>query len=148
MANEEIGGISYVFNFYNDLENLTNHFAAFVNMRTRIKAKYPKLLTDQGKESTTKITLAEEDRQALNEITDSFRSWATRCYIKTQSLSNKIKGLDPEKVKEQYNKLIESPIPDFTTANEYVTQLNIAFVEGGLQDLLVRNKDLVEDILD
>lgn len=140
---EEIGGVAYVFNFYNDLENLTNHFAAYVNIRTKLKAKYPDLRNEEKK-----VKLSEEDRQTLHEVADNFRSWATRCYVKTQSLSKKIKKLDAEKIKKQYDRVIESPVTDLKTANDYVVELNKAFVEGGLQDLLVRNKDLVEDLLD
>jgi len=148
VTEEEIAGSGYVLSFYNDIENLTNSYATYINVLIRIKDKYK---LDQGVKPSgaDKIKLETEDEEALLTVAETLRIWISRSYIKAASLKDKVPDMEASfsELKKLYEKSLSTSIIEKKVAEDYVLKINRSFVTGVLKELLIRSKDIYSEFL-
>lgn len=150
VSDEDIAASSYILSFYNDIENLTNSYAGYLNVLVRIKDRY-KLEKEIDPKAVEKkiIKLEPEDEQALLEVAEGIRVWIARSYIKMETLQDKIpemkKGI--KDIKELYEKAISSSVIKKEVVENFVLKINKVFVSGVLTDLLIKSKDVYKEFL-
>jgi len=148
VTEEEIAGSGYVLSFYNDIENLTNSYATYINVLIRMKDKY-KLNEGIKPSGADKVKLDVEDEEALLSVAETLRIWITRSYIKMASLKDKVSDMEEsfKGVKSLYEKSLSTSIIEKKVAEEYVLKINQSFVTGILKELLIRSKDIYSEFL-
>lgn len=144
----EIAGASYVMNFLDDVENLTNTYATYLNVMVRVKDKYGLGKKEEG-EKKKQIRLEPEDEQAILEVNEAMRVWIARCYIKASTLQKKIDKMKDgvKNLKKSYESAISSSTIEKEIAESFVMEINSLFMEGILTELLVRSQDIYRDVL-
>lgn len=151
VTEEEIASSSYILSFYNDIENLTNSYAGYLNVLVRIQDKYnlkdKKLDEKEIRRDVRKIET--EDEKALLEQAEAIRAWIARCYIKMTTLQEKIPEMkkDHEEIKKLYESAIKASVIEKEVAEGFVLKINQVFVAGVLRDLLVKSKDIYKQFL-
>ncbi|MFW6121190.1 MAG: hypothetical protein ACOC80_09880, partial [Petrotogales bacterium] len=150
VSDEEIAGSSYILTFLNDVENLTNAYATYLNVLVRMKDKY-KLDERKNLEETKRrkeVTLDKDDEEAVLTISEQLRLWIARCYIKTAALKEKMDiETDINEIKKLYEAAIKTSVIEKEIAEKFVLKINDIFIEGVLKDLLVRSKDIYSEFL-
>lgn len=152
MASEEqVAGASYVMNFLNDVENLTNTYATYLNVMVRIQDKYQlgKKEKEENKKKNKTVQLDNEDEQAVLEVNEAIRVWIARCYVKANTLQVKIPEMKEsvKKLKKNYESAISSSMIEKEVAEGFVMDINAVFMQGILKDILTRAQDVYEDVL-
>ena len=148
-SEEDVAGASYILSFMNDIENLTNSYAGYLNVLVRIQDRYGMKDKDKKKEVQGENKLEAEDENAILSVAESLRVWIARCYVKASTLQEKIpemkKGL--EGIKGLYEKAISSSVIEKEVAESFVLQINKMFVGGVLRGLLLKSQDIYRDVL-
>jgi hypothetical protein len=150
-SEEDIAGSSYILSFMNDIENLTNSYAGYLNVLVRIKDRYGLDNKDKEKkkESDSEHKLEGEDENALLSVAETLRVWIARCYVKASTLQDKIpemkKGIGD--IKSLYEKAISSSVIEKEVAESFVLQINKMFVGGVLKSLLLKSQDIYREVL-
>lgn len=128
-----------IINLANDIENLTNMYAGYLNIMVRIKDKY-------GAEFKG---LDESDKDALLQATEGMRSYMVRCWANAEKLQSKIPPLKEKitEIRKLYKVSKETSIIPTDTAEKFIVVLGSAFTEGVLADLLVRSRDIYNEVL-
>jgi hypothetical protein len=149
VTEEEIASSSYIISFYNDIENLTNSYAGYLNVLVRIQDRYG--LKDKpadAKDHSLK-KLEPEDEKALLEVAEGIRVWIARCFVKLSTLQDKIPEMkkNAPEIKTLYEKAISTSVIQKEVAEAFVLQINKVFVAGVLKDLLIKSKDIYKEFL-
>ena len=151
VTEEEIASSSYILSFYNDIENLTNSYASYLNVLVRIQDRYGlKNKTFDQKEIDKQAKKIEpEDEKALLETAEGIRAWIARCYVKLTTLQEKIPEMKKgnEEIKKLYEAAISTSVIEKEVAEGFVLKINKVFVDGVLRDLLVKSKDIYKQFL-
>jgi predicted phage-related endonuclease len=151
VSEEEFASSSYILSFYNDIENLTNSYASYLNVLVRIQDRYKlKEKKADQKEIDKEIRKMEpEDEKALLEVAEGIRVWIARCYVKLETLQEKIPEMKKgnKELKDLYEKAIRHSVIEKEVVEGFVLKINKVFVEGVLKDLLVKSKDLYKQFL-
>ena len=148
-SEEQVAGASYVMNFLDDVENLTNTYATYLNVMVRVQDKYGLGKEKEGEKKKKTIQLDQDDETAILEVNEAMRVWIARCYIKANTLQKKIDGMKEgvKKLKKSYESAISSSTIEKEIAESFVMEINMLFMEGILTDLLVRSQDIYRDVL-
>jgi hypothetical protein len=148
-SEEDIAGSSYILSFMNDIENLTNSYAGYLNVLVRIQDRYHMKDPNKKKEATGENNLEQEDEDAILAVAETLRVWITRCYVKASTLQDKIpemkKGLGD--IKGLYEKAISSSVIEKEVAENFVLMINKMFVGGILKSLLLKSQDIYREVL-
>jgi hypothetical protein len=134
MSNAE----AYITLFFQDLENLNQCQAIYLNTLIPINQKYK---ASEGKTSIIN-ELDQEDAENLKAITKEIRYATVRLNTKLKALQNAFPDLKQEnqkKVDDLYKKIIFEPKPDYEVVEQYVIELNKLFVKGTGNQLLVKS---------
>jgi len=150
-SEEQIAGSSYILNFLNDVENLTNTYATYLNVMVRMQDKYKlgKKEKDEGSERKKTLQIEQEDERAILEVNESIRIWIARCYIKAKTLEVKIPEMvaSVKKLNKHYELAISSSMIEKEVVEGFVMDINAIFMQGILKDLLIRAQDVYEEVL-
>ena len=133
MDESQMAGAGYVLSFFNDIEQLSSYYANYINTVLSMQNKYP---NERSLEN-----MGEEDRQTLIQAAQGLRTWIVRTYIKAQALKGKINAFDNERLRENYQKAIKEFISQPSEIVDYVIEINKAFCDGVLIDLLNEARD-------
>lgn len=145
---EELAGASYVMSFLNDVENLTNAYAGYLNILVRIQDKYGMKDPEDPKKRKPALKIDQDDENALLSIAEGMRMWIARCYVKARTLEVKIPAMKSgERLKALYEQAISTSVITKETAEGFVMEVNSLFVEGILQDLLLKSQDVYKEVL-
>jgi hypothetical protein len=152
VTEEEIAASSYIISFYNDIENLTNSYAGYLNVLVRIQDRYGLKEKADSKPDAKDHSLKKlepEDERALLEVAEGIRVWIARCFVKLSTLQDKIPEMkkNAPEIKTLYEKAISSSVISKEIAEAFVLQINKVFVSGVLKDLLVKSKDIYKEFL-
>lgn len=150
-TDEDIASSSYILSFYNDIENLTNSYATYLNVLVKLKDRYnldKNGITEKEKRQQTK-RIEEEDEAALLEVAEGIRVWIARCYVKLTTLKNKIPEMkaNEKKIHKLYEDAISNSVIKKETVEDFVLEINQLFVEGVLKNLLLKSKDIYREFL-
>jgi len=130
----QIAGAGYILTFFNDIEQLNSYYASYVNTILSLKHKYP--------DTKNLENISDEDRQTLINMAQGLRTWIIRCYIKAQALKDKVDAFNNQKLDDSYKKATSTFILDPKDAEEFVVEINKAFADGVLVDLLSQARDI------
>jgi len=149
VSEENMAGSGYIINFFNDIENLTNSYAGYLNVLVRIQDRYNLKEQDNEKRKTPLKNLESEDEQALLEVAETLRVWIARCYIKATTLQERIPTMKTgvANLKQLYEKAISKSVIEKEVVENFVLAINKMFVAGILKDLLMRSQDIYAEIL-
>jgi hypothetical protein len=131
---EKLAGASYIMTFFGDVENLTGHGGAFINMLAVIKEKYPKsemaALSNEG--------MDEADQMNLMTAVQNVRFMAFRCWVRFNALKGQITQFksNETKINELYSKISDNPVPSKKDVEDFVVTMNELFVNGVVQEIL------------
>jgi hypothetical protein len=139
----DIAGMGYIITFFNDIENLTNTYASYHTIILSIYEKYPEL----KKGVTSNFKIAEADRLNLIEILHNFRTWIIRVHTKAMALKIKIKELNDPELENIYQSIKEKSMLDVDKMEKYVFAVHKCFVNGALEDLLMKITDYYSKIV-
>lgn len=131
---QQVAGAGYVLSFFNDIEQLSNYYAQYINTVLSFERKYPNNKALEG--------MSEEDRQALIATVQGLRTWIIRCFVKAQALKEKVENFTSDEFEEIYRKVTSNFIPEREDVESFVIEINKAFVNGMLVDLLNRARDV------
>lgn len=137
---EQLAAAMMIINFANDIENLTNAYASYLNVLIKVKSKY-------GPELKAIDT---EDQQALIQTADLMRTYIVRCWSDSEKLHTKIAPLKTKinDIRKLYKECKSQSIIEIETAEKFITVLGTAFTEGVLEDLLVHARDVYKEVLE
>ena len=136
-ANEkQIAGASYLLDFYQEVNNLTHHYAQYSNLLIEAKHKY-------GKEIDS---LDENAKGILVTEVQSVRYYAYRCYIMYETLRPSLKLKKNTKLKEAYDKVKDVYIMKQEELEKFVIALNSVLVQEVIKDLLDTSQALIATV--
>lgn len=131
---QQVAGAGYVLSFFNDIEQLSNYYAQYINTILSFERKYP--------DSKALENMSEEDRQTLINVVQGLRTWIIRCFVKAQALKEKVENFTSDEFEESYRKVTGEFIPEKEVVEKFVIEINKAFVNGVLVDLLNQARDV------
>ena len=131
---QQVAGAGYILSFFNDIEQLNNYYAAYVNAALGLKSKYP------NEESLKNMSV--DDRKTIGEAANAVRVWIVRCYIKAKALRDKVPEFTSDELDESYRKICNTITPEVEDVEKFVIEINKAFVNGVLVDLLNQARDI------
>lgn len=131
---QQVAGAGYVLSFFNDVEQLSNYYAQYINTILSFERKYP--------DSKALENMSEEDRQTLINVVQGLRTWIIRCFVKAQALKEKVENFTSDEFEESYRKVTGEFIPEKEVVEKFVIEINKAFVNGVLVDLLNQARDV------
>ncbi len=137
---EKLAAAMLIINFANDIENLTNTYASYLNVLIRIKEKYGVELKG----------IDTEDQQALIQTSELLRSYIVRCWADSEKLQTKIPTIKSKmtEIRKLYKETKTASMIEIETAEKFITLLGTAFTEGVLEDLLVHSRDIYKEVLE
>ncbi len=134
MSNAE----AYITLFFQDLENLNNCLAIYLNTLIPIREKYKQIETKQGIINE----INESDAEDINSITKEIRFSCVKINTKLKALQSAfpdMKGASKTKMEIAYREITTTLIPRYETVEEYITELNKLFITGTGNQLLVKS---------
>lgn len=137
MDERTVAGAGYILSFFNDIEQLTTYFANYINVFVELKAKYKGVGDNELSDR-----LVEEDRDELVSLVQGMRTWIVRTYVKAKALSSHIASFNVETLEAKYKEVTQKFILNPDDIESYVIEINKAFTEGVLKDLLVQAHDI------
>jgi hypothetical protein len=145
---EEISGALYIISLANDIDQLANYHAALLNVYIRIETKYPNLVLSKLNPDTIKeFNLEESDQNLIINTADQLRSWCTRIWIKANALSSKLEVFKDKEIENTYRGVIANAVPELDKSEKFNMVINTCFVDGVLQDILIKARDLYSDVI-
>jgi len=136
---KDVAGSMAIINFANDIESLTNSYAAYLNVRVMIKDKYGENIkaVDEG------------DRDALIQTADTVRSYMVRCWADAEKLSPQLPAVNKKlkDIRKIYSDAKQTSLLDMEQIESYIITLSSAFTESVLAGLLTRAQDIYKEVL-
>lgn len=131
-------GVSYIFTFFTEVQNITHTYTQYVNLLMEVKNKF---------DSIDSIPM--ENKDVIMQNVQLCRHYVLKSYIMYNALYNGLKVKDEELNKEivaVYSEIKEQIILDMGKLETYVILLNKFVVNEVIQELLKNNEDLINDI--
>lgn len=146
-------------NFANDIEQLVNAYATYLNVLIRIKDKYS-LTFEAQKEGDKEVkrdnddrllrAFEGEDQQMLIQSADTFRLYVVRCYFDAKKLADKLPSIKKQigKIEEEYKKIKRASVVESELLENYITIMSTAFTNDVIDDLIVRAQDVYKEVFE
>ena len=144
ISETDVAGMSYILLFSNDINELTNTFASYQTIQLSIMDKYPAL---KKGDTAPSFTISENERQALVQVLQDLRFWIIRVQTKAMALQQKIPAFGQNDLETIYQQIKERTVINLDLAEKYVFAIHKCFVEGALEDLLVKIVDVYSKLV-
>ncbi len=134
---KKIAGASYIFNFYKEVEILTDYYAQYINFLLQLKEQTKN--TDLSK-------LGDAEKQTLIEGVQGVRLAAHKIYVQYTSIAGVLKLELSEKIKESYAEIKKHYIIKEDDLEKYVIEINKFLLNQIIQELLEDSQSLIEEV--
>lgn len=137
-------GASYIFNFYNDVQTLTDYYASYRNVLSAMRKKYPSLETEDKSDDQLK-DLSDIDGQNILNAAYNVTFLLHKTYIGYKTLLPIIK-IENEAIKKNYDLIKNAVLPNCDAVEEYVVALNQIIIDKIVQNILQTNQEIINQI--
>lgn len=127
---------SYILTFYQEIVNLTHHYAQYSNLLVEAVNKYGSKVEE----------LEDEAKGILVTEVQSVRYCAYKCYVMYKTLIPSLKLKENKELLGVYSKIKDSYIMKQEDLEKFVIVLNSVLVEEVIKDLLDTSQALVEGV--
>lgn len=140
MQDNKVSSASYILTFFRDVEELNNYLGHYSNIMLEMSGKF-------GKRDIEEIIkkMQDTDKQRLLQIVNDTRFWVIRVFVKLSALQDKLIKADEtelfNEIKENYEIIITTTVPEFKIIQDFVITLNKLFVSGVADELLNKARD-------
>lgn len=138
MKERKVAGSHYIVNFYNEIQQLNQHYSLYRNLMIEVRAKHGE---DPKPES-----LGDEEKATVTSYAQAVRHFAHKIIIQYKSIIKATKLKEDKAVNETYQKILKDFIIKVEDLEKFVVSINMALVNEVIQDLLISSQDLVQDI--
>jgi hypothetical protein len=135
---------SYLFNFYEEIENLTNLYSNYLNILVTYGGQTQTNKTDELFEKYSKLNQGEKD--VIRNVIDQLRFYITNTKIRYSTLKQKLALQDIKEIDEVYKKLVDSYVYPPALLEQYVQSFNSVLVESIIESLLEDNEDWINKV--
>jgi len=126
-------GISYLYSFYMEVQNLINNYAQYLNLMIEIESKYP---------SAQELQKADEEhKNIVNQWLQNVRIYISTTYIKYKTLSSVLKLKDNPELDKKHKEILSKFVIDRNILEQYVIEMNKILITDIIQDLLENNTE-------
>lgn len=129
-------GASYILTFYQEIVNLTHHYAQYSNLLIEAKNKYGANVEE----------LEDEAKGILVTEVQSVRYCAYKCFVMYKTLIPSLKLKENKELIGSYSKIKDVYLIKQEELEKFVIVLNSVLVEEVIKDLLDTSQALVEGI--
>lgn len=142
---QKIASASYIINFMGDVDSLTWEFSNYINILVQFQQKYPQTEIDKG----VVEELEEQDQMTIRDVIQRLRGELVKSYLRYNALVKEVPDMEykPEKngktLKQLYDSLVNNPILERSTLEEYCVALNNVFVSGVMSELLMKSNQIL-----
>ena len=134
--------------FFEDIENLNNAYAKYVNLLVELAEKYCLKSENDIKED---IQLEPEDRDLVIMARQELRNFIIRSYLKYNAIKDLVKDIDidEKKLKDVYEKARKDlKMGGEKNIEEFVSEINKVFVSSTLSDILIGARDIYRQMIE
>lgn len=133
---EEQTAASYIVNFYNEVENVTHHYAIYNNMLLELSNKYP--------QQETLDKASQEEKQVILDTVQNLRYFIQKTYIKYNAIALKLgKQMDKE-LEDSYKKIMNTFMITTKESERYIHRINYLLMESVMTQLLETSQNLIQ----
>lgn len=132
--------------FFEDIENLNNAYARYVNLLVELAEKYN--LKDGIKEDTN---LEQGDRDLVIMARQELRNFIIRSYLKYNAIKDLVKDIDidEKKLRDVYEKARRDlKMGGEENIEKFVSEINKVFASSILSDILVEARDIYRQMIE
>jgi len=133
---KDIAGASYILTFYKEVQDLTSHYANYINIMLELQNKYDSNVNK----------MSDEEKALISQQAQLVRYAAHKCYIEYNSIMLGIKQQPDVKLTESYNKIKTNFIINRDDLETYVILLNAVIVKDVIQNLLATSQDFINKV--
>ena len=126
---------NYILNFYNEVAQLTHHYANYENLMLELAEKYG---DHQDK-------IEDGEKEIIRQTCHTLRYFVTATYIKYQSILSKVGDPNPD-ITTLYNRLKLQFIVKREDVRNYTILLNSVLVNTVIKDLLQTSSEIINKI--
>lgn len=139
MNEEKTVSANYIINFYTEVQNLTNHYAQYINFLVELEHLH-------GKDFNNK-KISEEEKITITQAVQKVRFYCHKCYIQSNCILKGLKQQNKE-IKPVYDKLKTEFIITRETIESFVIKMNEILVTEIIQSLLENSQEIINNIYD
>lgn len=133
----QAAGASYLLTFYQEIINLTHHYAQYSNLLVEAKNKYGNKEINEIEDDAKNIIVTE---------VQSVRYSTYKCYIMYKTIIPSLKLKENKDLLALYNKIKEDYLIKQEDLENFVIALNSVLITEVIKNLLDTSQALVEDI--
>lgn len=133
MNEKDLAGASYIITFYKEVQDLTSHYANYINIMLELESKY-------GGQADK---MADDEKALIAQQAQLVRYASHKCYIEYYSIMLGIGQTADIKLTEKYNKIKSTFVISRDDLEAYVTLLNAVIVKDIIQNLLSTSQDFI-----
>lgn len=136
MNEKDLAGASYIITFYREVQDLTSHYANYINIMLELENKYGKDAAKMG----------EEEKALIAQHAQLVRYASHKCYIEYNSIMLGINQPTDAAVVNKYAKIKTTFIINRDDLEAYVIALNAVIVKDIIQNLLATSQDFLSKV--
>lgn len=136
---KQVAGFSYIINFYEEVQILSNNFSVYNNLVLEMKEKY--------KGDNNMDDMEEAEVQSVRNVLNHVRASVNKTFIMYKSIVESIENFS---VDQELQKLKESMNSEYTIKRDelerYVNKINNFLTMSVIQDLLQTSQNIFSDV--
>jgi hypothetical protein len=135
---KKVAASSYIINFYQTIEELTNNYAVYFNDLLNLKEKYAG--------EVSKMDPSEKEQLTTNAQTIRFN--VNRSFIKLKALKDTLNVKLSKEIEDAHKEIIKTFIIKEKDLEKYVVEINKILLFDIVQSLLQTSQEVVSNIYD
>lgn len=134
---EKTAAASYILTFYQEVANLTHHYAQYKNLLVEVQMKV---------DGTEMPGLEEKEKTVFIQTLQSFRYYAHKAQIQYQCIIESMGlSIDPMII-ETYNKLEKEFVIERKEAEKYTVLMNTVLLKSIIKNLMETSQSIVDTV--
>ena len=133
-------GVSFFFNFYLDVQQLTNQFAVYESGIVVFENKYSDIY---GKDF---LGVEQGDKDKILQLASNMRFYLTRCILAYRVVKKDFKQTISKENEDLIKKIKADLIPRCNDVEALLIELTQFVSQGALQDLFTKNEDIIKSL--
>lgn len=130
-------GASYIFSFYQEINNLTDNYSIYINLLLELQSKYGLDFGDKA---------GDEEKQIINNWLQTVRHHCHKAYIQYITLSPHLNIPADKSIEKQYSNIATKFVIDKEDLKNFVVAMNSVLVNGVIQEILSSHENYLNDL--